>query len=70
VDGSEDATRVIGKESVSGTDSGLGGEGRENRFNMISKSQTQSMCPGLRLNTAQYDNLVLSPGIQRNMFCF
>ena len=29
-------------------------EGRENRFNLKSKSRTQFMCPGLRLPTALF----------------
>jgi len=42
VDGSEDATRVSFKESISGTGSSLGGREGKNRFHMKSKSRNQS----------------------------
>jgi len=60
LNGSEDTTRVSGKESVSGSGSSFKGRLRENRFNMKSKSQTQYMCLGLRLTTAQHINGVLN----------
>ena len=50
---SEDTTRVSGKVSVWGKGRSFKGEGRENRFNMKSKSLTQKLRPGLRLTTAQ-----------------
>jgi len=54
VNGSEDTTRVIGKESVSGTGSSQG-EGRENRFLHEIKISNLVHVPGLRLTTAQQD---------------
>jgi len=45
---------VSGKESVSGTGSSIKGRERGNKFNMKSKSGTQSMCPDMRLTTAHH----------------